>query len=279
MASKKAAAAYRSARKRAAPKRLDPTAEGQPQHTSSKHPPMRQGAMPAPGGFADSKLALAEQPESSNAWEPRAAARMFAQSEVPRASRPAAIRDPRHAAAREAVSEETESPAGWLIQVRHATVVAEQEGSRAWEPREAAHMLAQVEVPERPRPANAKTNKAAKMQPRPACLAGRKQHRYSPSPWKLSACDPCCHAFALFCIALSDHSGTVISPAPCSSLTCRARVPCDQGPSLLSLKAWPCLRPQFDRQSGGLKRSSSLTDVFIAGGVIGLALCLCLSNS
>ena len=201
-ASKKAAAGDRSARKRAAPKRLDPTAEGQPQHASSKHPPMRQGAKPAPGGFANSKLALAEQPESSSAWEPRAAARMFAQSEVPRASRPAAMRDPRHTAAREAVSEETEVPADWLIQVRHATAVAEQEGSRAWEPREAAHMLAKVEVPERPRPANEKTNKEPKLQPRPACLAGRKQHRYSPSQWHGHSLPAIRAAMHLHCFAL-----------------------------------------------------------------------------
>lgn len=45
----------------------------------------------------------------------------------------------------------------------------------------------------------------------------------------LSACDPFCHA--IFCIALSDHSGTVICPAPCNALTCRATAPCNKSPS------------------------------------------------
>lgn len=187
-ASKNAAAGDRSARKRAAPKRLDPSAEGQPQHASSKHPPTQQGATPARRGFANRKLALAEQPESSNAWEPRAAARMFAQSEVPRASRPAAMRDPRLAPARAAGSEEPETSEEWFVQVRHAATVAEPEGSHAWEPREAARMLAQIEVPERSRPARAKANKAAKMRPRPAYLAGRKQHRYSRPQWQDIIC-------------------------------------------------------------------------------------------
>ncbi len=158
-----------------------------------------------------------------------------------------------------------------LVQVRDAAAVAEPQDSRACEPREAACMLAQSEVPW-PCPARARASKAGKMQSCPAHPAGRVQHRCSPSPWQDMAClQPMVHVFS--CAALSGQSSRGIRPAPCNPLPRTAAADWDQNLSMSNLKACSCLKPQSDRPAGGLKSSCFLTDVFAAGEVISFALC------